>query len=583
LLLLFTLFTVNIYDIKIKTLHTFFIINNLFDDTQKFLSDNLFFTFISIISANALDESASKTSIPYPSFPYNGIKVSGSPFALSVNNNSDVVYVIDKFLKKITLIDDNSDRQTDKIVINNTNSAAANIRGDIDLRSAIDVDTESDLLYIATTDSNIISAIEGSEGSIISRYHVAGSPFDLIVNSQSNRIYSITNTPDPYKSSYGNGTIYKINGFFNRIESNLTLPNDFFVAVDIDPITQKVYVMGLNKLYIFTENVNQLEQFKNFSTPGVLPHDMALDINSKKLYIVDRNEPFLYTIDIDTINENTNPDRIKIDEIKIPAPSTALAINPQNSMIYVTNPDVNKVSVINGTTNELVDSILVGNNPRNIAFNPKTNIIYVSNMLSDNISILNGTSNNLVGGITFETNPPSSGIIYCNNQKMNNYNRYDIGTFLKCQPKANEGFTFSSWTSDLILNDTKTRSSIFDSTPTTGVIVSKFGTLTANFVPQAPISPEFWAPLYGLIPGFFIPSIISWFIDKRQRNYFRKYRKKIDEYIDQYKTNQFDYTQFLENLNEIKKEVIEEYEKGRISESHQSILTDRINNQFDKH
>lgn len=56
-----------------KSLNTF--LNNNFDVSQKLFFDNLFYLIISIICANQLDESTSKTySISLIS--YNGIKVS---------------------------------------------------------------------------------------------------------------------------------------------------------------------------------------------------------------------------------------------------------------------------------------------------------------------------------------------------------------------------------------------------------------------------------------------------------------------------------------------------------------------------
>jgi hypothetical protein len=43
--------------------------------------------------------------------------------------------------------------------------------------------------------------------------------------------------------------------------------------------------------------------------------------------------------------------------------------------------------------------------------------------------------------------------------------------------------------------------------------------IKVNFIipSQISIPTEFWAPLYGLIPGFFVPSIISYLNGRRQR------------------------------------------------------------------
>lgn len=113
-------------------------------------------------------------------------------------------------------------------------------------------------------------------------------------------------------------------------------------------------------------------------------------------------------------------------------------------------------------------------------------------------------------------------------------------------------------------------------TPFANVTVSKFGTLTANFINQTPISPEFWTPIYGLIPGFFIPSIISWIIGKRQRKYLSSYRKDIERIIDGYKTNQDNEQQYLQNLDQAKEKITEAFEKGKINESQFNMLLEKI-------
>ena len=65
-------------------------------------------------------------------------------------------------------------------------------------------------------------------------------------------------------------------------------------------------------------------------------------------------------------------------------------------MIYVTNDNDNTVSVIDGKTNSVVNTVHVGKNPDDITVNSNTNMIYVDNVGSNMTSVIDGKTNALV-------------------------------------------------------------------------------------------------------------------------------------------------------------------------------------------
>jgi DNA-binding beta-propeller fold protein YncE len=73
-------------------------------------------------------------------------------------------------------------------------------------------------------------------------------------------------------------------------------------------------------------------------------------------------------------------------------------------MIYAASSD--SITIINGTTNKVVDNIRDVTDLVSISSNPQTNMIYAAS--SDSITIINGTTNLLVGGIT----PPYSDAVF---------------------------------------------------------------------------------------------------------------------------------------------------------------------------
>jgi len=88
-------------------------------------------------------------------------------------------------------------------------------------------------------------------------------------------------------------------------------------------------------------------------------------------------------------------------------PQTFLAglvdVNP--TYMYVTNYSSNAVSVINTSTNTIVNTITVGTRPYGIAITPNGLYAYVTNYGSANVSVINTTTNTVVSTITVGTSP----------------------------------------------------------------------------------------------------------------------------------------------------------------------------------
>src|ERR1051326_6988017 len=72
--------------------------------------------------------------------------------------------------------------------------------------------------------------------------------------------------------------------------------------------------------------------------------------------------------------------------------------------IYVTNSGSNTISVIDGKTNKVVATILVGASPHNI-IGSMLGKLYVTNSGSDNVSVIDGKTNKVVATIPVGTSP----------------------------------------------------------------------------------------------------------------------------------------------------------------------------------
>jgi YVTN family beta-propeller protein len=528
----------------------------------------------------------------------------------------------------------------------------------------ISVNSKTNMIYLTHRYSNKISIIDGYRDRLVNT--IAIGPVghetpDIAVNSVANRIY-VTNP--------NLNMLTIINGVTNKILSNVTIPDKLFHnemsghTIAADPRTHNIYLIGSKKFFIIDEYTNKIASTFNTTTPikslavdvnmqyanlllyngsvsavpsssgikpevlynvfleyvgqyGVGPEDLAVNPLTNLIYVPDFESGKLFVID---------------EHAKVISNSTTLGslpvsvdINPISNVIYVLNEGNSTLSVINGTTNEDIRSINVGDggvaDVTHIAVNPATNMIYVPHTNLDTVSVINGTAGQPVTGISFNTNSSKSGSIYCkvinatsstNNQdwqKVFNYTRYPITTPLECEARSNTGFAFSSWSGDLLSKSKASFkenfsvlgliSKIYDflldhlfgnqasnqnSNPIIDFVVVRQGSLNANFrVPsEVSFSIQTLATIYGLIVsslvGLFVPSIISWGKGKKQGKRLRHYHDRINSLLHDDTSDQ----NLVECLNNIWDDMKDAYTKGKINEKHYENLKNEVSIQYEE-
>jgi YVTN family beta-propeller protein len=95
---------------------------------------------------------------------------------------------------------------------------------------------------------------------------------------------------------------------------------------------------------------------------------------------------------------------------------SAIAVNSNTNIAYVTQPNADTVSVIDLYTNKILSNITVGNFPYGIAVNSNKNIVYVANSGSDTVSVIDGSHNKVTANIQVGKNPRAIAV----NPKTNN-------------------------------------------------------------------------------------------------------------------------------------------------------------------
>jgi YVTN family beta-propeller protein len=464
-----------------------------------------------------------------------GFKVLDNPGHIDINPFKNILYIGNELPSSVSVVDTKTDTIIKDIKINNVlRDLAYNLN-----TNSIYVITETTSYPLYRQNGDIVYVIDGDTYKIVTEINVGTEPFGVAVNPYRNIVY-VTNNKD--------NTVSAIDGNTNKVITNITVGASP-TGIAVNPNTNMIYVTNSRDDNVSVINAEFNIVFTNI-TVGSGPTGVAVNPQTNMVYVTNFFDKTVSVIDaergqvIDNIALNNNP--------------TSIAVNPKTNMIYVAHHFSNYAAIINGTTHE-VNEIPVGQDSFDIAVNTATNRIYIPNSGSDSVSAIDGNTNKVLIGVSFITNPTTGGEIVCNEQKRsNNYTRYHIGSLLECRAKANSGFAFSSWSGSLASSP--------NNNDLTSLKISEYGTLNANFIEpvQLSIPPEFWTPLYGIIPGFLIPSIVRWFNGYRQRKHLRQFIKDIGK----------------SDKDTLEKTITDSYTRGKISQSHYQLLKDKISEYY---
>lgn len=194
--------------------------------------------------------------------------------------------------------------------------------------------------------------------------------------------------------------------------------------VAVDPVSGNVYAVNQGYDNVMVVNGSTFNQTATISI-GDSSFGIAYDPLNGLLYATSSN-PLTNSYENGTVavidpstNKVTKLINVGIDPVDI-------AIDTANGDIFVPNQRSNNVSVIDGANGSVIDSVNLGNGPRGAAFDAINGDIYVTEY--ENVSVVNGTTDRLVDtipiqrgafgfGITFDQ---QSGLMYVADQGTKN-------------------------------------------------------------------------------------------------------------------------------------------------------------------
>lgn len=251
-----------------------------------------------------------------------------------------------------------------------------------------------------STGATFSAIIDGKSTCVTYVSDVLGSPTNILSSIESGNLFDCefcipvpsqtpksTPTPTPTTTPTCPNIIATISGFTNTLDSPVYngVNSSLYVA---DPVGNAVRVINTLTNSITTGITLIL---------GSIPQDLSLDTLNNKMYVTTTGFAggILYYIDCTTNTPNTS---LLVSEPR------ELTFDSINNRMYVTSYSGNNVSVVDTSTDTLLTTISVGNNPTSVDYDVNTGRVFVLNESDNTISVIDSFSNTVTNTLSGLTN-----------------------------------------------------------------------------------------------------------------------------------------------------------------------------------
>jgi len=233
-------------------------------------------------------------------------------------------------------------------------------------------------VYVGLQDTNEVAVIDTYTNTVVKRIGLGlDSPGGLAVNAAETRLYV---------ASKDSNTLVVIDITWTPTEVGRVLVGNNPEGVVLSPAGDKAYVansMSGTVAEIALDEANNLYTVTTSTTVGANPLGLALSSTGSKLYVADLNGAAKV---IDTAT-------MAVSDLAVGAGTVSVAVRPDDSKVYAPSNTLDKLYVIDGTTNIVSGTqYTVDDGPFGSTVAPNNNL-YLAMNLSDNVQVFNTTTN----------------------------------------------------------------------------------------------------------------------------------------------------------------------------------------------
>ena len=324
----------------------------------------------------------------------------------AINPITNTLYVTSRESDHILLVNGSTNKVFDTIPIE---YVAWNI--------AVNPDTNT--VYVTELGSNKITVVDGKTKNITGTIIADDIIDDIAIDPAISKIYLLFNSGRIGVLDYESG---EKNMIFNT-----EIDDDGHLAVDSK--TNVLYVTDEDSYSVLAIDGKREKVVGTIPIDGNFgePEDIAINSNTDTIYIVNGESKSVVILNsikgFSPLNQGTSNDV----GIKTMSPPSRIAVNPESNKIYVSSQarSYNDIMVVDSLSDKLTRTIPIGHSTDDIDINPITNTIYASSVVTDSISVINGSTDRVIDAIPLR-NPgeiainPEENMIYVTDFDFNN-------------------------------------------------------------------------------------------------------------------------------------------------------------------
>ena len=251
-------------------------------------------------------------------------------------------------------------------------------------------DQKTGILYVTVQPENAVYAVDPTTGAIIANISVGSYPRDVVVNPYNGMVYVV---------NQGSDSVSVIDGTTNRVVSTVPVGrNPVEIAVNTktglvyvpDELSHELTVINGSTNLVIAEVTLGCSGPCTNSTTGV-PNSVDVDPDTGIVYVVSNG--------VDSIQLVNGSSNQVVETVRVGTYPDGVAVDPQSGTAYVANMLNNSVSVVDPLTGTVVETLNVGVHPGDVAYDQTMGDIFVANEGNNSISVIGATTNALLSNI----------------------------------------------------------------------------------------------------------------------------------------------------------------------------------------
>ncbi len=275
---------------------------------------------------------------------------------------------------------------------------------------SITVNSDTDRIYVANSGSGTVSVIDGATDKALATVPVGDLPYTIAANRQTNKVYvsrtsgndtviidGKTNIATTVQAGVGDAVgaesldenTYVINyevpqvtvfdGANNQI-SKIEAANHLW-AVAVSPATKRIYAASAGNATVTV--IDATSHATRIVNAGEIPCAIAVDFSSGRVFVAN------YASDDVTVLDGVS--NAVLGTVNVSPHPQAIAIDSSNHKVYVASTHAGTTTVLDGTNNSVLGTVRTGRAPFAIAVNPRSHTA-VALGLDGDLTVIDGTS-----------------------------------------------------------------------------------------------------------------------------------------------------------------------------------------------